>query len=266
MGGESGTDAAYPLLIRNLVGPGFRAFIFAAISGAVISSLASMLNSASTIFTMDLFKRHWKKDASQKALIWTGRIATAVFVVIGMFIAPKLGDPKFMGIFTYIQEFQGYISPGILAVFVFGMVFKKAPPIAGVTGLLLTVPVYGFLHWQFGGIAFLNRMAMTFGVVLLVMALMTLKLSPVMAAATSALVAFLVRGFIHWQLGNVAFLNATTAGVFLLSMLLIMLIQPLTQPKVLPVREEFDMRPTPSVVWLGGLVIVVTLALYVIFW
>ncbi len=174
MVGESGTDAAYPLLIRNLVGPGVRAFIFAAISGAVISSLASMLNSASTIFTMDLFKRHWKKDASQKAQIWTGRISSAVFVLLGCIIAPKLGDPNFQGIFTYIQEFQGYISPGILAVFVFGMIFKRAPASAGVTGLILTVPVYGFLQWQFGEIAFLNRMAITFVLVLLVMLIMTL--------------------------------------------------------------------------------------------
>ena len=174
MTGESGTDAAYPLLIRNLVGPGSRAFIFAAISGAVISSLASMLNSASTIFTMDLYKRHLKKEASQRSLIWTGRIATAIFVIIGCVIAPKLGDPQFKGIFTYIQEFQGYISPGILAVFVFGMIFKKAPAAAGVTGLLLSVPVYGFLQWQFGDIAFLNRMAITFGFILLVMLVMTL--------------------------------------------------------------------------------------------
>ncbi|MHC4617047.1 MAG: solute:sodium symporter family transporter [Planctomycetota bacterium] len=216
MTADSGTDAAYPLLIRHLVGPGARAFIFAAISGAVISSLASMLNSASTIFTMDLFKRHWKKDASQKALIWSGRISTAVFVLIGMLIAPRLGDPRFMGIFTYIQEFQGYISPGILAVFVFGMIFKKAPPAAGVTGLLLTVPIYGFLQWQFGEIAFLNRMAVTFGVVLLVMLIITLA-------------------------------------------------RPLSEPKKLPVREDFDMRPAPSVVWLGILVIAVTIALYVIF-
>jgi len=217
MTGGSGTDAAYPLLIKNLVGPGVRAFIFAAISGAVISSLASMLNSASTIFTMDLFKRHWRKDASQKSLIWTGRVSTAVFVVIGMLIAPKLGDPRFMGIFTYIQEFQGYISPGILAVFVFGMIFKRAPAAAGVTGLLLTVPVYGFLQWQFGEIAFLNRMAITFVVILVTMFVIT-KLKP------------------------------------------------LPEPRVMPVREEFDMRPAPSVVWLGALVIVITLALYVIFW
>lgn len=217
MTSESGTDAAYPLLIRNLVGPGFRAFIFAAISGAVISSLASMLNSASTIFTMDLFKRHWKKDASGKTLILTGRIATAVFVLIGMAIAPKLGDPRFMGIFTYIQEFQGYISPGILAVFVFGMIFKKAPAAAGVAGLILTVPVYGFLHWQFSGIAFLNRMAITFGLIILVMMVITFR-------------------------------------------------RPLVEPKVMPVREQFDMKPAGSVVWLGAVVIAVTIVLYVIFW
>ncbi len=216
MTGESGTDAAYPLLIRHLVGPGARAFIFAAISGAVISSLASMLNSASTIFTMDLVKRHLRKQASDRSLIWTGRIATGVFVVIGMLIAPMLGDPRFMGIFTYIQEFQGYISPGILGVFVFGMLFKKAPPVTGVTGLILSVPVYGFLHWQFSEIAFLNRMAITFVVILVVMALITC-------------------------------------------------IKPLAEPKVMPVREEFDMRPAPSVVWLGVIVIAVTIGLYIIF-
>jgi len=217
MTGDSGTDAAYPLLIRHLVGPGARAFIFAAISGAVISSLASMLNSASTIFTMDLVKRHLRNDASDRSLIWTGRIATGVFVVIGMLIAPMLGDPRFMGIFTYIQEFQGYISPGILGVFVFGMIFKKAPPMSGVIGLVLSVPVYGFLHWQFSEIAFLNRMAITFIIIIATMAIIT-KLKP------------------------------------------------LAEPKVMPVREEFDMRPAPSVMWLGAIVIAVTIGLYIIFW
>lgn len=174
MTGTGGTDAAYPLLIRNLISPGVRAFIFAAISGAVISSLASMLNSASTIFTMDLFKRHWKKEASQKTLIGVGRLCTVVFVLIGCFIAPLLGDERFKGIFTYIQEFQGFISPGILAVFVFGMVAKKAPANAGVVGLALNPVIYGFLLWQFSSIAFLNRMAITFAVIILVLAVMTL--------------------------------------------------------------------------------------------
>jgi len=215
--GEGGTDAAYPLLIKNMVGPGVRAFIFAAISGAVISSLASMLNSASTIFTMDFYKRLINKNASQKSIVWTGRISTLVFVVIGCFIAPYLGDPRFKGIFNYIQEFQGYVSPGILAVFVFGMIFKKTPAVAGIVGLIATVPIYGFLHWQFGEMAFLNRMAITFG-------------------ADLAL------------------------------MFVILLAKPLAEPRKMPVREDFDMKPTPAVLWLGLAVIAATIVLYIIFW
>jgi SSS family solute:Na+ symporter len=210
-------DSAYPFLIRNLVPAGLRGFMLAAICGAVVSSLDSMLNSASTIFTMDLFKRHLKKDASEKLLVMMGRIMTVVFVIIGCLVAPKVGDPKFKGMFHYIQEFQGYISHGILATFVFGLLFKRAPAAAGVTGLLLCVPVYGFLHWQFGDIVFLNRMAITFGVVILVMAIITI-------------------------------------------------LKPLPQPKVLPIREEFDMKPSGSVLWLGGAVIAITIALYIIFW
>jgi len=230
MTGASGTDAAYPLLIRNLVSPGVRAFIFAAISGAVISTLASMLNSASTIFTMDIYRRLWKKNASQKSLITSGRITTAIFVLIGCFIAPVLSDPSLKGIFTYIQEFQGFISPGILSAFVFGLIFKRSPASAGVAALILNPIIYGILLIFFGNlpffdslgltitsIAFLNRMAITFIVIFLVMGVMTY-------------------------------------------------LKPLSQPKTMPVREGFDMKATPAVIWLGALVIGITLILYGIFW
>lgn len=167
-------DQAYPTLIRNLVPAGLRGFIFAALAGAVISSLASMLNSASTIFTMDLYRRHLNKDASQKSLVLIGRILTLVFVVIGCIIAPRLADERFQGVFHYIQEFQGYISPGILAAFVFGFVVRRVPAVAGNAALILTVPIYGFLQWKFNDIAFLNRMAITFIAVLIVMGILTL--------------------------------------------------------------------------------------------
>ena len=210
----SKTDSAYPMLIRNLVGPGARAFIFAAVSGAVISTLAAMLNSASTIFTIDIYKQHIKKDASQKDVVWCGRISTLIFVIIGSLIATQLGNPNFKGIFNYIQEFQGYISPGILAAFVFGLFVKRTPAAAGVLALILTVPIYGFLQWQYSSIAFLNRMAITFGLILFVMAVITI-------------------------------------------------IKPLKEPKVMPVREGFDMKPTPIVLWLGILCIVITIGLYI---
>ncbi len=210
-------DKAYPMLIRNLVPAGLRGFIFAALSGAVISSLASMLNSASTIFTMDLYKRYWKTDAKQKSLVNIGRVMTIFFVIIGCFIAPQLANPKFKGIFHYIQEFQGYISPGILAAFVFGFIVKKTPASAGVTALLLTVPVYGFLQWQYSDIAFLNRMAITFAIVIF-------------------------------------------------SMTVITIVNPLQKSKEMPVQENFDMRPAPSVVWLGSAVIAAVIIFYIVFW
>jgi len=210
-------DKAYPMLIRNLIPMGLRGFIFAAISGAVISSLASMLNSASTIFTMDLYKRYWNKKASQKSLISIGRSMTVLFVIIGCIIAPQLANPKFKGIFHYIQEFQGYISPGILAAFVFGFIVKRAPAISGVIALLVSVPVYGFLQWQFNEIAFLNRMAITFVTIIVIMTLITM-------------------------------------------------IKPLDKPKQMPINEKIDMRPAPSVVWLGSAVIACVILFYIIFW
>jgi len=173
-------DAAYPLLIRNLIPIGIRGLIFAAIAGAVISSLASMLNSASTIFTMDLYKRHFKKDASPKSLVSTGRVMTLVLVVLGCFIAPQLGNPRFQGIFNYIQEFQGFVSPGILAAFVFGMLFKKSPPAAGVAALVASPVLYGILFFTAKDMAFLNRMAVTFALILAIMILITM-LKPLQA-------------------------------------------------------------------------------------
>ena len=168
------TDQAYPLLIKNLVGPGLRGFILAAIAGAVISTLGSLLNSVATLLTMDIYKRHFKKDADGKSLVRIGRWATLVFVVAVCLIAPQLGNPRFKGIFNYIQEFQGFISPGILAAFIFGLFVKKAPRAAGLVSLLLNVPIYGFLMWQGGNIAFLNRMAITFAILIIVLTVMTL--------------------------------------------------------------------------------------------
>lgn len=173
-GDMSSADQAYPTLIRNLIPAGVRGFMLAAIAGAVISSLASMLNSASTIFTMDLYRRYLRPEASQRTLVFMGRGATLVFVVIACLIAPFLGNERFGGIFNYIQEFQGYISPGILAAFVFGFVVKRAPRAAGAAALLVSAPIYGFLQWQFNDIAYLNRMAITLFAVFAVMGAMTL--------------------------------------------------------------------------------------------
>ena len=166
-------DQAFPLLIKNLIPSGMRGFMFAAIAGAVISSLASMLNSASTIVTMDLYQRYARPDASQRNLVLVGRILTVLFVVIGCLLAPFLGHDRFKGIFNFIQEFQGYISPGILAAFTFGFLFRRAPAAAGITALLASAPFYGFLQYFFSDVHFLIRMSITFFTVTALMGMIT---------------------------------------------------------------------------------------------
>jgi SSS family solute:Na+ symporter len=166
-------DSSFALLIKHLIPTGLRGFMLAAILGAVMSSLASMLNAASTIFTMDLYKRFVHKTASQASLVLVGRVCVGAFVVIGCLIAPMLDDPAFGGIFKYIQEFQGFISPGILAVFVFGLIVHRAPAICGTLGLVLNPVVYGLLKVVLPNLAFLDRMAICFACVLALMGLVT---------------------------------------------------------------------------------------------
>jgi len=166
-------DAAFGLLIRNLVPAGLRGFMFAAIAGAVISSLASMLNSASTIFTMDVYKRMLERNAPQKRLLLLGRIMTMIFVVAGCLLAPRLDDPKFGGVFQYIQQFQGYIWPGVVAAFLFGMIVKNAPGAAGVAALISGPIIYGLFQKFTVELHFLIQVAITFLLVLMIMGLIT---------------------------------------------------------------------------------------------
>lgn len=172
-------DSAFPILIRYLApSGGLMGFILAALMGAVISSLAAMFNAASTIFTMDIYREYINRSASQTALVWVGRACVPVCVIIGCLIAPELGAPRFKGAFHFIQEFQGYISPGVLAIFLFGLFVPRTPRYAGMLGLVLNPIVYGLLHaavaYGFLTISFPNRMALSFVVVALAVGLATL--------------------------------------------------------------------------------------------
>ena len=168
-------DQAYAVLIQNLLPAGFRGIMFAALFGAVMSSLDSMLNSAATIFTMDIYAQHIDKTSSAERRLYVGRIATAVFVLLGCLIAPLPG--KFEGVFRYIQMVWGFISPGIVAVFFFGIINRRAPLSAALWGMGLSVPIYSLLNWALPDIAFLNHMAISFAVIVVVMATMT-KVNP----------------------------------------------------------------------------------------
>jgi solute:Na+ symporter, SSS family len=149
-------------------------FVLAALLGAVVSSLAAMLNAASTIFAMDIYKKHMAKDAAPARVVFLGRVAVVVFSVIAVILAPQLGNPQISNsIFTIIQEGQGFISPGILSVFAFGLLVRRAPAVCGVAGLLTNVVSYGFLKLAVPEIQFLNRMAVCFALCIALMAVIT---------------------------------------------------------------------------------------------
>ncbi|MBM4088474.1 MAG: sodium/solute symporter [Planctomycetes bacterium] len=189
-------DNAFPTLIRKLVnkGTGVKGFVLAAIFGAVVSSLAAMLNSASTIATMDIY-RAVHRSASQYTLVTVGRIFVVLFVLTAMIIAPSLGHPRFGGIFTYIQEFQGFISPGILAIFLFGLLVHRAPRVVGSVGLVMSPVLYGSLMWLLPTWSFLDRMAVCFFAIVVVLTAITvirplakpiqLPVNPLMSMETS---------------------------------------------------------------------------------
>ena len=169
-------DQAYPVMMREILPIGLTGIMFAALFGAVMSSLDSMLNSAATIFTIDIYQKHLRKEeASSKHLVRVGRITTGVLVVVGCIWAPVVASAG--SIFDYIQMFWGFISPGIVAVFVFGWISRKTPPQAAVGAMILGIPVYGLLLGFFPEVAFLHHMMITF-IVLAVYILTVTALRP----------------------------------------------------------------------------------------
>jgi SSS family solute:Na+ symporter len=122
---------------------------------------------------MDVYNRMFNQKAAQKQLLLLGRIMTMFFVVIGCLLAPILDDPKFGGVFQYIQQFQGYIWPGVVAAFIFGMLVPAAPSIAGVLALILGPVIYGVFQKLVPEIHFLIQVALTFIIVVVLMGLTT---------------------------------------------------------------------------------------------
>lgn len=152
-------DKAYPWLLGFLPS-GVKGLAFAALAAAIVSSLASMLNSTSTIFTMDIYKQFVKKDASETNMVNTGRITAAVALLIAGIIAPSLSTLD--QAFQYIQEYTGMVSPGILVIFLFGLFWKKATPNAALWVAVLTLPVALALKFGVSGIPFMNQMGIAF--------------------------------------------------------------------------------------------------------
>ncbi len=152
-------DRAYPWLTQFLPS-GIKGIVFAALTAAIVSSLASMLNSTATIFTLDIYKEYIGPEASDRKLVNIGRLTAIVALVIAIFMAPMLGAID--QAFQFIQEYTGLVSPGILAVFLCGLFWKKATTLGATVGVLTSIPLALLLKFLPLQLPFLDQMLYTF--------------------------------------------------------------------------------------------------------
>lgn len=138
-GGGTNYDKAYPWLIASYIPMGLKGLVVAALAAAIVSSLASMINSTSTIFTMDIYKPYLAKKDGKDIDVKIGRLSGAIALVIAIFVAPLLGNID--QAFQYIQEYTGLVSPGVLAVFLLGLFYKKTNNKGAIIGILVSIPI-----------------------------------------------------------------------------------------------------------------------------
>jgi SSS family solute:Na+ symporter len=194
VGNEINPDRAYPVLL-NLLPVGLKGLAFAALTAAIVASLAGKANSISTIFTLDIYKKFFNVNASEKQLVYVGRLAIFISMILAMAISPFMGIDK-KGGFQYIQEYTGFVSPGIFAIFILGFFWKRTTANAALTGALITFPLSLFFKFlpkwtdlSFLGdlgfavlnpesaifeIPFIDRMGFVFLIVVAVMVIMSL--------------------------------------------------------------------------------------------
>ena len=175
-------DHAYPTLM-NLLPPGLKGVAFAALTAAVVASLAGKANSISTIFSLDIYKKYFNKEASEKQMVGIGKWIVVVAMGIAALIAPALKNLD--QAYQFIQEYVGFISPGVLAIFLLGFFWKRTTAGAALTGSLLTIPISAILkflpawtHGIFPDFPFLDRMTITFGIIVLIMIGISLSRQP----------------------------------------------------------------------------------------
>ncbi len=166
-------DEAFPVLIKELIPTGYAGLVIAALIAAIISSLNSMCNSVATIFTMDIYLKQIKPDASQTQLVKVGRLVTAVALVLAVMVTPAVAS---MGkLFSFIQEYTGFITPGVLCLFLLGLFWKRTTSKAALWSVLLTIPISVAFKTVFPEIAFLDRMMLTFLILVGITVFISLK-------------------------------------------------------------------------------------------
>lgn len=164
-------DRAYPVLL-NLLPAGLKGLAFAALTAAIVASLAGKANSISTIFTLDIYQQYLGKNTNEAQLVKIGK-----FTVVGAFLIALLVAPSLKNLdqgFQYIQEYTGFITPGVCAIFLLGFFWKKTTANAALIAALLTIPLSTLLKFTLTDLPFMHRMEIVFAILTLIMIVVSL--------------------------------------------------------------------------------------------
>ena len=164
-------DNAYPVLL-NLLPVGLKGLAFAALTAAIVASLAGKANSISTIYVLDIHAKFFNKNLTEKQTVWTGRVAIVIAFIIALIVSPLLAN--FGQAFEYIQVYTGYISPGILSIFLLGFFWKKATANGALTAAILSIALSAVIANLYPEYPFLNRMGVVFWICSLVHVIISL--------------------------------------------------------------------------------------------
>jgi len=171
-------DHSYPTLM-NLLPNGLKGLAFAALTAAIVASLAGKANSISTIFSLDIYKKFFRKGATEKQLVRTGRITVIVAMLLACMVAPALRNLD--QAYQFIQEYVGFISPGVLSIFLLGFFWRRTTSTAALTSAILTIPLSTVLKFlpswtngAFPDLPFMDRMTLVFIILVVLMIVISL--------------------------------------------------------------------------------------------
>jgi SSS family solute:Na+ symporter len=170
--GELNPDRAYPVLL-NLLPSGLKGLSFAALTAAIVASLAGKANSIATIYTLDIHKKYINRLATDEQLVRIGRITIMVAMVLAILISPFLGIDK-KGGFQYIQEYTGFISPGVFCIFILGFFWKRATAPAALTAIIGGFGLSVLFKFTYPALPFLDRMGLVFVICVALMIIISL--------------------------------------------------------------------------------------------
>lgn len=181
-------DMIFPTLVKNLLPSGVIGLVMAGLIASIMSHLSGAINSSTTILTMDVYLPYFKKKATEQESVRFGRIAGTVIIILGIICSSLLMSKTDKPIFLYLLNAYGFFTPGIAAMFLLGIFWKRTTQMGALTAGILTIPLSLIIEWVFPHMPFMNRTGIVFWSCMLLCVVVSLLTKPKPATELGGLI------------------------------------------------------------------------------